>query len=344
MKIAVIYGGISPERNVSIAGGRAVIDALRAKGHEVVPIDPAFGADQERKAETLTSNIESFATQEELSQFTPRNIIDCFASNLFDGVEFAFILLHGKYGEDGTVQSLLDLRGIPYTSSGFQASAIAMDKITSKNIFLANHITTPPWDVLTPADADDETYLMQVKKILGKNIVVKPADLGSTIGLTRIKDATVEDIADAIRVAAKYSSNILAERYIEGRELTVGILDAQTFPIIEIVPREDFYDYKHKYSKGSTNYICTAEIPEDIANFICNMAVDAYKALGCTNIARADFILDHDGQPYCLEINTIPGFCSTSLVPMAAKQLGIEFGDLCETLIARTLQKRKKVK
>lgn len=341
MKIAVIYGGISTERNVSIAGGRAVIEALRSKGHEVIPIDPALGADIERKAELLTSNIEQYSTIEELAQFNPKNIIDCVASNLFDGVQCAFLVLHGKYGEDGTIQSLLNLRGIPYTGSGLQASAIAMDKITSKNIFVANRIITPAWDLLHPSDAEDEDFLLQLRKILGKNIVIKPADSGSTIGLTIVKDSTFEDLSAAINKAAKYSSNIIAERYIEGREITVGIIDGKTLPIIEIVPNEEFYDYKHKYSKGHTKYICPAEFSSDIENFIQNMAVSAYNALGCSNVARVDFILDKDGQPYCLEVNTIPGFCSTSLVPMAAKQLGVDFADLCEILVARALQYKK---
>jgi len=338
MKIAVLYGGISPERNVSIVGGQAVMAALKSKGYEVIGIDPALGEDKERKAEKLVSNIESFTSLEELENYDPRNIINCVNSNLFDDVDCAFLVLHGKYGEDGSIQTLLELREIPYTGSGPRASAIAMDKLTSKSLFMANGILTPPWEIIHPADADDHKFLADLRKALGKNIVIKPADLGSTIGLTILKDATVEEVSEAIREASKFSTNLLAERYIEGREITVAVVDGEALPVIEIKPKEDFYDYKHKYSKGATEYVCPAEIPEDVADFVQNLAISAYNSLGCKCFARIDFILDADNQPYCLELNTIPGFSSTSLVPMAAKQIGIEFPDLCELLINKSLE------
>ncbi|MDR0927489.1 MAG: D-alanine--D-alanine ligase [Ignavibacteria bacterium] len=336
MNIAVLFGGISTERNVSLVGGKAVCEALRTKGYNVIPIDPAFGADALHKTESLLNaelTAQNFATLEELSAFSPRSYLDCINSPLFDDIDCAFIVLHGKYGEDGVIQSLLDLRGIPYTGSGARASAVAMDKLTSKTLFAANGIITPRWEMLQPADADDMDFLTDIRKNFGKRIVIKPSDQGSTVGLTIVKDGSLEDIAAGIRNAAVYSPNILAERYVEGRELTVAILDQEALPVIEIVTDDGFYDYQHKYTKGQTNYICPAKLSEDIAGFTQNMALSAYNAIGCKCFARVDFILDAEGQPFCLEVNTIPGFSSTSLVPMAAKATGIEFADLCEKLI-----------
>ncbi len=333
MNIAVIHGGISTERNVSIAGGKAVMEALRLKGHNVVAVDPALGADKNRDAEKLASNIEAVASNEELAQYNPRQIIECINSDLFDDIDCAFLVLHGKYGEDGVIQALLELRGIPYTGSNVRASAVAMDKITSKNIFTANGIVTPAWELIHAQDAGDEDFLSDLRKHLGKNLVIKPADQGSAIGLYILKNASLIDIADAIKAVSKYSEHIIAERYIEGRELTVAIVDKEALPVIEIIPDEGFYDYKHKYSKGHTQYVCPAEIPDDVADFIQNMALAAHNALGCSGFSRIDFRLDHDMQPFCLEVNTLPGFTATSLVPMAAQATGIDFPALCEKLI-----------
>ena len=343
MNIAVLFGGISTERNVSLVGGKAVCNALQSNGHNVIPIDPAFGADKERKIEKILTtdvcaNIGNFISAEELASFNPRSYIDCVNSELFDNIDCAFIVLHGKYGEDGVIQSLLDLRGIKYTGSSARASAIAMDKAISKIIFSANGLITPVWELLHFDDANDEEILKYIKKTFGKKIVIKPNDQGSTVGLSIVDDGYIDSIANAIKEAGKFSNNILAERYIEGRELAVGILDGEPLPIVEIVVEDGFYDYENKYQKDKTTYTCPAIIPNDVAEFIQNAALVAYNLLGCSCFARADFILDADLQPYLLEINTIPGFSSTSLVPKAAKEIGIEFNDLCEELIKITLK------
>ncbi len=344
MNIAVLFGGISTERNVSLVGGKAVIEALRRKGHNVIPIDPAFGVDKERKAEALLTtnldnNIANFNTIEDLSVFNPRSYIECVNSNLFDNIDCAFIVLHGKYGEDGTIQSLLDLRGIKYTGSNPKASAIAMDKAISKTIFAANRLLTPQWEVLTRGDADDEDVLKYVIKSFGKKIVVKPADQGSTIGLSIIDDGYTDTLADAIKYAGNYSNNILIEKHIKGRELTVAILDGEPLPIIEIIPEDDgFYDYEHKYTKGKTNFICPDDIPADIVDFTQNVAIAAYNSLDCSCFGRVDFILDAEGQPYLLEVNTIPGFSTSSLVPKAAFEIGLDFDNLCERLVTIALK------
>ena len=343
MNIAVLFGGISTERNVSLVGGKTVCDALRSNGHNVVPIDPAFGIDRERKAEKILntdacSNVGNFVNVEELANFNPRSYIDCVNSDLFNDIDCAFIVLHGKYGEDGMIQSLLDLRGIKYTGSNARASAIAMDKAISKTIFSANRVLTPAWEVLNCNDADDEEFLEYIKKTFGKKIVIKPNDQGSTVGLTIIEEGYADIISDAIKDAGKFSTNILIEKYIKGRELTVAILDNEPLPIVEIITEDGFYDYQHKYSKGKTNYVCPADIPADITEFVQNVALTAYNSIGCSCFGRVDFILDEDWQPYCLEVNTIPGFSASSLVPKAAKEIGFEFNNLCEELIKITLQ------
>jgi len=338
MNVAVLFGGISTERNVSLVGGKAVYEALRLNGHNVIPIDPVFGNDKERNAEKLlltdlNSNIANFITAEELATFNPRNYMECVNSELFDNIDCAFIVLHGTFGEDGIIQSLLDLRGIKYTGSSARASAVAMDKAISKSLFSANGLLTPAWEQININDANDEFFLEDIKKTFGKKLVIKPNDQGSTVGLTIVEDGYIDTISDAIKEASKYSKNILVERYIKGRELAVAILDDEALPIIEIVPKDGLYDYEHKYIKDKTNYFCPADIPDDIAEFTQNVALAAYKAIGCSCLGRVDFILDDEGQPFCLEINTIPGFTTSSLVPKAAKQVGLEFNDLCEELI-----------
>ena len=342
MNIAVLFGGISTERNVSLVGGKAVIEALRRKGHNVIPIDPAFGNDKERKSEALLTtdlneNISNFNTIEELSIFNPRSYIECVSSNLFDNIDCAFIVLHGKYGEDGTIQSLLDLRGIKYTGSNSKSSAIAMDKSISKSIFTANRLLTPHWELLSPSDADDEEVLKYIIKSFGKKIVVKPADQGSTIGLSIIDDGYIDTFAEAIKYAGNYSNNILIEKYIAGRELTIAILDGEALPVIEIIPEDGFYDYDHKYRKNKTNFICPDNIPADIVDFTQSVATAAYNSLDCSCFGRVDFILDDEGQPYLLEVNTIPGFSTSSLFPKAALEIGLDFDNLCEKLVNITL-------
>jgi D-alanine-D-alanine ligase len=175
--------------------------------------------------------------------------------------------------------------------------------------------------------------LHDLRNQLSNKLVIKPSNQGSTVGLTIVDSGNLEDIADAIRYAAQFSNNLIAERYIPGREITVGILDDKPLPVLEIIVEGGYYDYNHKYTKGKTKYDCPANLSEDIAEFTQNMALSAYNAVGCKGFARVDFILSEEGQPFCLEVNTIPGFTNSSLLPMAAKANGIEFDDLCEKLI-----------
>lgn len=337
MNIAVLFGGISTERNVSVAGGKAVIEALRSKGHNVLPVDPAFGADY-RKSEDVIANPSEYPDFEELKQYDPKKIIECINSDAFNDVDVAFIVLHGKYGEDGRIQSLLEIRGIPYTGSGVKASAIGIDKNASKMLFMAAGIPTPPWVVIRPADYENYDYFKEIRDELGDKLVIKPNNQGSSIGVSIVEDGNLDDISKGIAAASKYSKLVLVERFIEGREITVGVIGEEALPVIEIVPEEGFYDYKHKYSKGHTNYECPADLSDDIAEFAQSLAVSSFISLGCSGFARADFRLNEDGQPMLMEINTIPGFTSTSLVPMAAGEVGIEFPDLCEKIIQLALE------
>ncbi|MGB9701610.1 MAG: D-alanine--D-alanine ligase family protein [Candidatus Kapaibacteriota bacterium] len=338
MNIAVIFGGISTERNVSIAGGKSVIEALRTKGHNVIPVDPAFGKNIQ-KAEELIIDTTTFPTLEELNSLDTRNYIEAINSNVFDNVDVAFIVLHGKNGEDGLIQALLELRGIPYTGSKVKSCAIAIDKATSKNLFGAAGLLTPEWVHLHKSDIENEELLKQIRKGLGNQIVIKPNYQGSSIGITIVKNGNLDEIHQGVKLAAEYSDSIIIERFIEGREITVGILGGEALPIVEIIPEEDYYDYKHKYTKGHTRYECPADIPEDIAEFAQSVAVICNNIIGAEGFARVDFRLTDEGEPYLLELNSIPGFTSTSLVPMAAKQIGLEFPELCEKIIDLALNK-----
>ena len=323
MNIAVLLGGISPERNISFLSGRAAVFALRERGHSVIALDPSRGvhaivSDDELRAATAVE-----VTETELAGFSPLKMMECFTSALFDGIDLVFILLHGRFGEDGYVQSLLDLRGIPYTGSTMLASAAAMDKGLSKMLFQVAGIPTPFWVSVRPDQADDTDLLAEVRKEINGPMVVKPNDQGSTVGMTILQQATDEELSAAIRLAGQFTELILVERYIPGRELTVAVLGNTSLPIIEIVPKDGYYDYANKYTQGKTEYFCPAELSEEVHNI-----------LGCRAYSRVDFRLTEDNMPYCLEVNTIPGFTETSLVPMAARAAGIEFGDLCEEIIA----------
>jgi D-alanine-D-alanine ligase len=333
MNIAVLLGGMSPERNISLLSGRAVVRALSQKGHRVTAVDPARGSNCVVSQSELDSARPEPVSAELLASFSPQSLADCIMSNALDGIDVVFIALHGRYGEDGYVQSLLDLRGIPYTGSAMLASALAMDKAATKVMFEAVQVPTPPWVTFTAATADDEGAHEECLRQLGTSVVVKPNDQGSTVGMTIVHRATEHDLRSAIHEALDYSSLALVETYVPGRELTVAVLGGEALPIIEIEPKEGFYDYQNKYTKGRTEYHCPADVPDYVAHHVQSLAVMAHEVVGCRAYSRVDFRLTPEMEPWCLEVNTIPGFTETSLVPMAAAQCGIEFGDLCETII-----------
>lgn len=326
-------GGISPERNVSFASGKAVAEALQSLGHTVCAFDPAYGAQGLLDVATLHPAASIPPTDEELRAFEPRRLAECVFSQLFDDVELAFLVVHGKYGEDGYMQSLLDMRGIPYTGSKMLASTLAMSKLMSKRVFQAVNVPTPPFVALRSTQSIDYDLLTELRSELGSKLVIKPDDQGSSVGMTFVRNGNLDDIKHGIELAATFSSTILIEPFIAGRELTVTVLGDEVLPIIDIQPHEGEYDYTNKYTKGRTGYICPAEIDDEQAEFVQNLAYAAHHALGCQAYSRVDFRLDDDGQAWCLEVNTLPGMTETSLVPKAAAAAGIDFPELCERII-----------
>ena len=337
MKIAVLLGGSSPERVVSIASGRGIVKALRELGHDVVAIDPALGKEQVSESELFSEVIEATPpSQQLLARLSPKNYLTSIESQVSGNFDLAFIILHGKWGEDGLIQSLLELVSVPYTGSGVMASAIAMDKVMSKKLFLHHGISTPEWfdyekDSLPRPDSVKEDISR-----LGYPNVVKPNDQGSSVAISIVRNES--DLDAALDEAEKHSGVILVEKYIPGAELTVSILGDEPLPVIEIRPRGGFYDYHHKYTKGMTEYLIPALLEKSFASQLQDVAVNTFKSLGCKTFGRVDFRIGDDGVPYCLEVNTIPGMTETSLVPKAAAAIGMSFTELVGKIVDLSLK------
>jgi D-alanine-D-alanine ligase len=333
MKIAVFLGGTSAEREVSLASGRAVTQALREAGHTVTPIDPALGARQPADENDLYKDILHGAppSREELAKLSPRNLIECVNSPLLDAVDVVFLALHGEWGEDGKVQSLLEMRGIKYTASGVMSSALTMDKSMTKILLRHIGVKTANWEMVRRGMPGSQAVIDRAIADIGFPLVVKPNDQGSTVGLTIVQRA--EDIAAAVELAFQYSSSVMLEEFIPGRELTVSIVGDQALPIIEIKPHEGIYDYQHKYTKGMTEYICPADLSGELTVRIQKDSKRVFDMTQCRGFARVDFRLRQDGEYFCLEINTLPGMTATSLVPKAAAAAGIPFPQLCDRIV-----------
>ncbi len=294
-KVAVLMGGLSKEREVSLKTGKAILKALLAKGYNAVCIDVGFDV-----AEKLVK----------------------------EKIEGAFIALHGKFGEDGTLQGMLELMRIPYTGSGVLASALALHKVVSKKLFLQEGIPTPRYEVFLKEEVEKDP-LKQMS--LPLPVVVKPAREGSTIGVSIVREES--EIRLALKTAAKYDREILVEEFIKGKEVTVAVLDGLPLPIIEIVPKSGFYDYHSKYTKGETEYIIPARLPREKYLAAQEISLKAYRALGCAGCVRVDLMTDEEDRPYVIDVNTMPGMTETSLVPKAAGYAGIAFEDLAERIL-----------
>jgi D-alanine-D-alanine ligase len=287
-KVAVLMGGRSAEREISLKSGGAVLEALKRKGVDAHAFDP-----REQGLEQL------------LAQKFKR----------------AFIALHGRFGEDGTVQGALEYLGIPYTGSGVMASALAMDKLRTKLIWLAGGIPTPRY-----AQLDAATDHAALVAALGLPLVVKPAHEGSSIGVSKVN--SVEKVDAAYELARRYDDTVIAEQFVDGPELTVGILDDAALPLVRIEAPQGNYDYQNKYFGNETKYHCPCGLPPAQERAIQDQAIAAFRLLGCNGWGRIDLMLGKDGNPYFLEMNTIPGMTDHSLVPMAARASGISFEDL----------------
>lgn len=299
-KIGVLAGGPSNEREISLRSGKAVHEALLREGLDAVLLD------------------------------VKGDVRGAMAQN---AVDVAFIALHGRFGEDGTVQGMLDELGIPYTGSGRAASAVAIDKIASKEAFLTAGISVPRHAVFCKGDFDSRRVAP-----LGLPLVVKPHLEGSSIGLSIVRDLT--ELEAAVGEALRFGEKALVEEYIDGRELTVGILDDEPLPVIEIVPRQKVYDYKAKYSDPETRYLVPAPIDGDTALRAQDLGRRAHRALGCRCFSRVDIMMDLSGGLFVLEANTIPGMTERSLLPKAAGAKGLSFGSLCVRLIDDAVRHR----
>jgi D-alanine-D-alanine ligase len=327
MRILILLGGESAERDVSWSSGLAVARALASRKHSVTGLDPATGeyfrgAWYEREAPIARTPPGSTRTKVAGSR-----LAESLSDPAIAAYEVVFIALHGGSGEDGTVQTLLGLIGASYTGSGPLSSGVAMHKDTTKRLLVQAGVPTPDW--LYPYRANDPALAK-----LGLPLIVKPVAEGSTVGLTLVKQA------DALEAAVAKAGDAMLERFIPGRELSVGILDGRALPPVEIVPRHEIYDYECKYTDGMSEYHCPAPLEPDVTAEVCELAGRAFAALGCSGYARIDFRLAANGTAYCLEANTLPGMTSHSLVPMAAQAIGMELPVLCETIcrLARSRQ------
>jgi D-alanine-D-alanine ligase len=331
MKITVLMGGTSSERNVSLASGIRITNALRERGHDVIALDPARGvisASEERELSTGKVGTKP-PSLESLSKFAEGTFLPNLTSmREIKNADVVFLGLHGGQGEDGTIQALLDMARVKYTGSGHLASALALDKDLSKRLFRAADVNTADW-LMAPATIE------QVEGILSLPVVVKPSKEGSTVGLTLVKKRA--DLAPAIEEAAKYDDEVMIERFVPGRELTVGVLGDIALPVGEIISKHEIYDYECKYTPGMAKEEFPAKISREATERIQQQALAAFKALKLGGCARIDFRLSSEGEFYCLEANTLPGMTELSLIPQGAAAMGISFPELCDRIVRLAL-------
>jgi D-alanine-D-alanine ligase len=343
LKIVVLMGGTSVERDVSLASGEAIVQALRQAGHKAIPVDTARGEKfLENQTKFLPQGVKSEPPDiKELQRKSQELTLKTIESFNLNDIDVIFLALHGGTGEDGTIQALLDMTGKPYTGSGMLASALAMNKSMAKKIFEREGILTPRWLLLDSTNPSNiHKVTKKIKEDLSYPVVVKPDNQGSTVGFSRIERE--DELSLAIKLAKKFSDKILIEEFIDGRELTVAILNALPLPVVEIVPKHGVYDYTCKYTKGKSRYICPADLSQDKTKEIQRIGLKAFQSLGCEDYARVDFRYSSRGTFYCLEVNSLPGMTVTSLVPMAAKQAKIDFPELMDRIIKMALRKKGK--
>ena len=340
MNIIVLAGGYSTERDVSLSSGGQIANALTQNGHKVLLLDPYIGIDSlntfENLYQTHKKSDYSYAiptTAPDLAALKKaygngdaligKNVLEC--CKLADVV---FIGLHGSIGENGQIQALFDVHAIPYTGSGYVGSLLAMDKCLSKQLMVMHEIPTAPYEII---DSENPTIKMKPP------YVVKPANGGSSVGITIVH--TESDSKKALEYANLYEEKILVEKFIEGREFTVGVLDGVALPSIEIIPKNsDWFDYSSKY-QGTTDEICPADIPASLEQKLRSIALKTHNTLRLKHYSRTDFIVDNEGNIFCLEANSLPGMTPASLVPQQAAEAGIKYNELCEKIVTLALNK-----
>lgn len=347
MKIAVLAGGLSTERNISFISGSNVCRALRERGHQAAIVDMYMGfenvnvapADAFDAPDGLLDTIRVTREEPDLEAIRKsradqsRSIFGTGVLDFCKAADVVFLALHGQCGEDGRVQATFDLLGIPYTGAGYVSSAMAMDKAITKVMMESAGILTPKWQEFTYASEDIPAICEKVDC----PCVVKVVTGGSSIGV-QVVDAQ-EDLAGALEKCLEYGNHVVIEEKIVGRELTCGVLGDRYLPAVEIIPDEAGYDYNNKYN-GQTKEICPAPITEEEQKLLGETTLKLYHTLGLSVYSRADFLLTEDGKAYCLEINTLPGMTPTSLIPQEAAAVGISYGELCEKVIELSLQER----
>lgn len=329
MRITVLLGGVSSEREVSLSSGLRIAVGLRAKGHSVICLDPAEGVlSRETEAALLASGVGSAPPSlEALAGLASRSLSPVLGTlPEVTEADCVFLALHGGQGEDGTVQAVLDMAGVPYTGSGHLASALAMDKQLSKVVMRSAGVATANW-LMAPREGMDAD---EVGRHLDWPVIVKPSKQGSTVGLSIVREPG--ELQAAITEAFRFDDEVMVERFVPGQELTVGILGDDVLPTIEIKPVKELYDYECKYTPGMAEEF-VADLSPEIQAKLADQARRAFSALKLGGYARIDFRLDPHGQPWCLEANTLPGMTPTSLIPLAAKAAGILFPDLCERIV-----------
>jgi D-alanine-D-alanine ligase len=332
MRITVLTGGTSAERDVALASAVQVVAALRACGHEVAVVDTARGyIPEHEEAAALRGTVGAVPPSLEDLHALERGLLLSGLGNLpvVRNADVLFLALHGGRGEDGTIQALLEVVGVPYTGSGRLGSGMAMDKDVSKQLFRMAGVPTADW-IMAPVTE------REVSARLGWPVVVKPSKQGSTVGLTVVKAA--DELVGAVALAHRYDDEVMVERFVPGRELTVGVLEGQALPVGEIIPRHEIFDYECKYTPGMSQEVFPADVSAGVAGECGRLALLAHNALKLGGYSRVDFRLTPEGAIFCLEVNTLPGMTATSLLPQAARAAGISFPELCDRIcrIART--------
>jgi D-alanine-D-alanine ligase len=305
LRIAVLAGGLSLEREVSLRSGSRVAEALEERGHGVQRLDL-----DEHLAATLADG----------------------------GFDVAYLALHGRAGEDGTIQGLLEILGIPFTGPDSVSSALAWDKAVAKGLFSRGGLSTPDWVALSSSAVRDMGAARALDRVvarLGAPLVVKPAEGGASMGVRVVADAS--DLAPALVAAYSYHDVVLVERFVEGHEVAVSIVDGRPLPPVEIVPKAGSYDFAARYSHGGAGFYAPARLDEPTLAACRDTALRAYEIIGCRHVTRADLIVDADGVPWLLELDTCPGMTETSLLPMAARAEGWDFAELCERIVQRAV-------